>query len=988
MSFDKASITAADKQLPLDNLFNEGGKKKVKPEDVPTDHLDYDYVEKCDDADYLFAILEKLRSGKEGIYPHLEETVEKKMLSLMEPAKRKRYIALKREPTYEEVASAKDDIASWLESAKGGDAQLRDAHAAATRRDALETAAAGVGSTRGGSRSGVRGAGAGAGDASIFGAEADASRRPPITSTRSLPPVRGSGSKTYTSSGTRIASAPAGSGATDAAASAVAARGGAAESKSGGGGAAAAAAAAAEADKLGSAGGRKEGWVDPRKGTFKNYYDKWDSFDVDGELDRIESEEAARRKGIVDAEEQRKKAAEEATRRRRTQLKDLKLTEDPRTMAPAAREFHARREKEKGNEYFRSGDYEDAVLYYGRSLAFDSGSAVVYANRAAAHLKTRNYIAAEADCDAALARDDTYVKAWMRRGSVRHSRGKYVDAIADFHKVLELDPKNTAARKSMGESEAKLREVEGESADAVLASGSSAAVAHRTGGSRITIEEVDTDDETDEEDIVADGGDAGSVGSAVSAASGGGTAGGRTRIAIEESDSSSDSENESKKTHDDEDAVPRATRLAIAEDSSDDEDGDDGEEDVAIRGSGGTRLAIAEDSSDEEDDDAQGSEVPAEGSPVAEAASPAAPRVDAQAERLRGNDLFRAGKLDEAVDAYESCVAACDAADEMDLAVLLPALSNCAFACIRLGQPAKAEALCETALNSWSEGATKHVGDEALRSVVIKVLFRRGLALRAQGKMKAALGDFEAVLEAEPDNSRVASELTTLRAAIAAEEGAKAADTTAKGKSKPAKAAARASRAPATAAKPAAAPAAPPAAPATAAGAAAPAGAGAGSGDGPAPLGTEAAARKKALEVAEAAKQKIAASVAVPPAPRSGYEFEKACGTLVGHPGVFREYLKGLDVKALVKLMRRPLETETLSAVVTGCAAEMAAPDGERDARSISLLLKALAKAPSFSMTVMMLDGGDRATISKVCDALAADGRKKGAKEIRKAFGV
>ena len=51
----------------------------------------------------------------------------------------------------------------------------------------------------------------------------------------------------------------------------------------------------------------------------------------------------------------------------------------------------------RGNEYFKSNEFEDAVLYYSRSLAFAPDSAIVLANRAAAQAKLKHFGKAEAD---------------------------------------------------------------------------------------------------------------------------------------------------------------------------------------------------------------------------------------------------------------------------------------------------------------------------------------------------------------------------------------------------------------------------------------------------------------------------------------------------------------------------------------------------------------------------------------------------------------
>jgi hypothetical protein len=71
----------------LAKLFVSGDGDK--PVDVPVEHLDYDYVGACTDSKELVAILQVLRSGKEGKYQHLEDFVEKRLLDVLPPAQRK-----------------------------------------------------------------------------------------------------------------------------------------------------------------------------------------------------------------------------------------------------------------------------------------------------------------------------------------------------------------------------------------------------------------------------------------------------------------------------------------------------------------------------------------------------------------------------------------------------------------------------------------------------------------------------------------------------------------------------------------------------------------------------------------------------------------------------------------------------------------------------------------------------------------------------------
>uniref|UniRef100_A0A3Q3XDK9 Uncharacterized protein n=1 Tax=Mola mola TaxID=94237 RepID=A0A3Q3XDK9_MOLML len=67
---------------------------------VPVEHLDYDYIGKCKDVKYLEKILRVLRSGSEGIYPHLIDFCESH-LEKLEPRSR----ALRKENPVASVAS-------------------------------------------------------------------------------------------------------------------------------------------------------------------------------------------------------------------------------------------------------------------------------------------------------------------------------------------------------------------------------------------------------------------------------------------------------------------------------------------------------------------------------------------------------------------------------------------------------------------------------------------------------------------------------------------------------------------------------------------------------------------------------------------------------------------------------------------------------------------------------------------------------------------
>ncbi|XP_047455711.1 sperm-associated antigen 1-like [Mugil cephalus] len=96
--------------------------------EVPVEHLDYDYIEKCKDVKYLEKILRVLRSGKEGIYPHLIKFCESH-LEKLDPRSR----ALRKEAPVATAASLPkdewhqivDELMMWREETKKHETLLK-----------------------------------------------------------------------------------------------------------------------------------------------------------------------------------------------------------------------------------------------------------------------------------------------------------------------------------------------------------------------------------------------------------------------------------------------------------------------------------------------------------------------------------------------------------------------------------------------------------------------------------------------------------------------------------------------------------------------------------------------------------------------------------------------------------------------------------------------------------------------------------------------
>ncbi len=107
-----------------------GLDKKPEDENVPIEHLDYAYVEKCADPHELHRILRVLKSGREGRYFELEKFVEKQMIAVMAPDDKAKYLALTLEPSHDEVRTAATDVADFVAQVKADDAELAESGSA------------------------------------------------------------------------------------------------------------------------------------------------------------------------------------------------------------------------------------------------------------------------------------------------------------------------------------------------------------------------------------------------------------------------------------------------------------------------------------------------------------------------------------------------------------------------------------------------------------------------------------------------------------------------------------------------------------------------------------------------------------------------------------------------------------------------------------------------------------------------------------------
>ncbi|XP_070247959.1 sperm-associated antigen 1 [Myotis yumanensis] len=193
-------------------------------------------------------------------------------------------------------------------------------------------------------------------------------------------------------------------------------------------------------------------------------YAEWDKFDVEKECSKID--EDSKEKTLIN---------------NKSHLSKIETRLDTAGLTEKEKDFLATREKEKGNEAFKSGDYEEAVKYYTRSISV-LPTVAAYNNRAQAELKLQNWNSAFQDCEKVLELEPGNVKALLRRATTFKHQNKLQDAMEDLRQVLGAEPDNELAKKTLSEVERELKN-------------SAPASKTHTKGKRMVIQEVENSED-------------------------------------------------------------------------------------------------------------------------------------------------------------------------------------------------------------------------------------------------------------------------------------------------------------------------------------------------------------------------------------------------------------------------------------------------------------------------------------------------------------
>lgn len=78
----------------------------------------------------------------------------------------------------------------------------------------------------------------------------------------------------------------------------------------------------------------------------------------------------------------------------------------------------AEEEKEVGNQFFKKGDYSNAVKHYSEAIKRNPDDPKLYSNRAACYTKLAAFDLGLKDCDTCIKLDSTFIKGYIRKGKI------------------------------------------------------------------------------------------------------------------------------------------------------------------------------------------------------------------------------------------------------------------------------------------------------------------------------------------------------------------------------------------------------------------------------------------------------------------------------------------------------------------------------------------------------------------------------------------
>ncbi|KAM7127764.1 RNA polymerase II-associated protein 3 isoform 1-T1 [Ciconia maguari] len=201
-----------------------------------------------------------------------------------------------------------------------------------------------------------------------------------------------------------------------------------------------------------------------KKNKIKSYdYEAWGKLDVDKILEELDKEDSTHDSVSPESDSEEdgiRIDAEKALAEKEKMSLTIIVAAVKQLRAQEIKVVYQRRQKREylpwkakmpnlGNNYFKQGNFDEAIKCYTRGMHSDPYNPVLPTNRASAFYRMKKFSVAESDCNLALALDKNYTKAYARRGAARFALKNLQGAKEDYEKVLELDANNFEAKNEL-----------------------------------------------------------------------------------------------------------------------------------------------------------------------------------------------------------------------------------------------------------------------------------------------------------------------------------------------------------------------------------------------------------------------------------------------------------------------------------------------------------------------------------------------------------
>uniref|UniRef100_A0A915IV98 Uncharacterized protein n=1 Tax=Romanomermis culicivorax TaxID=13658 RepID=A0A915IV98_ROMCU len=102
----------------------------------------------------------------------------------------------------------------------------------------------------------------------------------------------------------------------------------------------------------------------------------------------------------------------------------------------------AEQEKLLGNESFKKGNFEQALVHYNKAIELEPENAILYSNRSATYNELGKFWSSLEDARRTNKLSPKFVKGHLRCGAACANLGRFGEALEAFREALNIEPDN------------------------------------------------------------------------------------------------------------------------------------------------------------------------------------------------------------------------------------------------------------------------------------------------------------------------------------------------------------------------------------------------------------------------------------------------------------------------------------------------------------------------------------------------------------------